>query len=67
MTRKLIRTGNSKALTIDKTMQDHLDITDTVEVVYETGRIILRKPLTVTEAAERTIKEYGRALKRLAE
>lgn len=66
MTRKLIKTGNSQALTIDKTMKEHLGIEDAVEVVYEKNKIILLRPMTIEEAAENTIMRYGRALKRLA-
>jgi antitoxin component of MazEF toxin-antitoxin module len=66
MTRKLVKTGNSTALIVDKTMKEHLDVTDEVEVSYEKGRIVLRKPMTIEEAAERTIERYGNALKNLA-
>ena len=67
MTRKLVKTGNSSALIVDRTMKQHLGITDEVDVAYEKGRIVLRKPRTVREAAERTIKRHGKALKKLAE
>lgn len=67
MTRKLIKTGNSTALVVDKTMKQHLGVTDEVEVVYEEDRIVLRRPLSVKEASERSAQKYGEAYKRLAE
>jgi len=67
MTRKLVATGNSLALTLDKTMRDHLGITTIVEVQLREGEIVLRKPMTIQEAAENTKQRYGRALKKLAE
>jgi antitoxin component of MazEF toxin-antitoxin module len=67
MTRKLVKTGNSSALIVDKTMKEHLDISDEIEVFYEKGRIILRKPLTVREASARSGEKFRKAYKRLAE
>lgn len=67
MTRKLIKTGNSSALVVDKTMKEHLGISDSVDLVFEKDRVILRRPMTIQEASERTLKRYGKALKRLAE
>ncbi len=67
MTRKLIKTGNSQALTIDKTMKEHLGISDAVEVIYEKDRIILVRPMTIEEASARSGKKYENAYKRLAE
>ena len=67
MTRKLVKTGNSSALIVDKTMKEHLGVTDEVEVSYEKGRVVLKKPMTIEEAAERTVARYGKALKKLAE
>ena len=48
-------------------MKEHLGITDEVDVAYEKGLIVLRKPMTVREAAERTIDRHGKTLKKLAE
>lgn len=67
MTKKLIKTGNSEALILDKTMKDHLGVNGSVDVFMREGEIILRKPLSIEEAAERTVARYGKALKRLAE
>ncbi|MEO7454224.1 MAG: hypothetical protein ABIV13_05610 [Fimbriimonadales bacterium] len=67
MTRKLVKTGNSNALIVDKTMKEHLGITDAIEVIYEKDRIVLRRPMSVREAAERTIERYDKVLKKLAE
>ncbi len=67
MTRKLVKTGNSSALIVDKTMKEHLGVTDEVEVAYEKGRIVLRRPMTVREASERSGKKFREAYKRLAE
>lgn len=66
MTRKLIRSGNSDALTFDKTMKEHLGITKEVDVQYIEGKIILSKPLTVKEASARSGKKFAKAYKRLA-
>jgi antitoxin component of MazEF toxin-antitoxin module len=67
MTRKLVKTGNSTALIVDKTMKEHLDITDEIEVSYEKDRIVLRKPLTVREASAQSGEKFREAYKRLAE
>ncbi len=48
-------------------MKEHLGLTDEVEVVYEKDRIVLKRPMTVREAAERTMSRYDEALKKLAE
>jgi antitoxin component of MazEF toxin-antitoxin module len=66
MTRKLVKTGNSNALIVDKTMKEHLGVTDEVEVIYEKDRIVLKRPMTIEEAANRTISRYSKALKNLA-
>lgn len=62
MTRKLVKTGNSSALIVDKTMKEHLGIIDEVEVAYEMGRIVLRKPMTVREAPEPCWQEVSRSI-----
>lgn len=67
MTKKLVKTGNSSALIVDKTMKDHLGVTDSVEVVYEKDRIVLRRPMTVREASKRSGEKYAEAYKRLSE
>ena len=67
MTRKLIKTGNSNALIVDKTMKEHLGITDAVEVIYEKDRVVLRRPMTVREASEISGERYKEAYKRLSE
>jgi len=66
MIKKLIRTGNSRALTIDKVMQEHLGITGEVEVQFIKGKLILTRPLTVTEASARSAEKFAEAYKRLA-
>jgi antitoxin component of MazEF toxin-antitoxin module len=67
MIRTLVRTGNSTALILTRDMKDHLGITDTVEVIMEKDRIVLRKPLTFDEAAERSDQKFANAYRELAE
>lgn len=66
MTRTLVRTGNSTALILTRDMKDHLGITDTVEVLFEEGRIVLRKPLSFDEAAARSDRKFANAYAELA-
>ena len=67
MTRKLVKTGNSNALIVDKTMKEHLGVTDEVEVIYEKDRIVLKRPMTVREASDISGKKYRAAYKNLSE
>src|SRR5579862_6237904 len=67
MIRKLVKTGNSVALILSKDMRDHLALGDEVEVEYLKGEIRLRKPMTVHEATEYSLKRYSKAYKKLAE
>ena len=61
MTRKLVKTGNSIALVVDKTMKEHLGVTDEVEVIYEKDRIVLKRPMTVREPSDHSGKKYRAA------
>lgn len=44
MIRQLTKTGNSMALRLTKEMREHLGVTDSVDVQYVEGAIILRRP-----------------------
>jgi antitoxin component of MazEF toxin-antitoxin module len=67
MIHTLVHTGNSTALILTRDMKDHLGITDTVEVIMEKDRIVLRKPLTFGEAATRSDHKFANAYRELAE
>ena len=58
MTRKLVKTGNSIALVVDKTMKEHLGVTDEVEVIYAQDRIVLKRPMTVTRRLKDNPKRF---------
>ena len=65
--RKLIRVGDSDALTISKDMREHMGLdSNLVEVEYVPGGVLLRRPLDITRLADRTEKRYGRLIKKLA-
>lgn len=66
MTKKLIKTGHSEALILDKTMKEHLGLEGTVDVVLRDNEIVLRRPLTVREASKRSGEKYREAYNRLA-
>jgi hypothetical protein len=65
--RELITVGEDKALEMTEEMLQHLGIEDLVEVELREKEIVLRRPLGLEEAIERTEKKYDRALRRLAE
>lgn len=79
MTRILQRIGNSRGLLLSRDMLDHLDVSDTIEVTFEKGKIVLSKPSgaalaaaprrqrTFEEAKKATIEQYHDALKELAD
>ena len=67
MVRKLVKTGNSSALILSKDMKEHLGVTDAVDVQYVDGELRIRRPLTVEEATEYSLKRYAKAYKKLAE
>jgi antitoxin component of MazEF toxin-antitoxin module len=66
MLKPLTKTGNSLSLCITKEMREHLGVTDQVEVEFRKGSIVLKKPMTVQEAAAHTRKRYDQALRNLA-
>ena len=66
MTCNLARTGDGTALILTCDMQEHLGITDTVDVQIEEGRIVLRKPPRFEEAAARSDRKFANAYKELA-
>jgi antitoxin component of MazEF toxin-antitoxin module len=63
MTRKLVKTGNSNALIVDKTMKEHLGVTDEVEVIYEKDRIVLKRPMSVRDASDLSARSTERRTK----
>lgn len=75
MIKKLTRHGNSAALVIDRAVLDLLNIDiDTPLEVSTDGKALIVTPVhdeerrkRFEEALEKTNKNYGRALKRLAE
>ncbi len=79
MTRTLQKIGNSRGLLLSRDMLDHLAVTDTVEVTFEKGKIVLTKPTgaalaaaprrrrSFEEAKKVTIEQYHDALKELAD
>jgi antitoxin component of MazEF toxin-antitoxin module len=66
MKRQLVRTGNSVALVLTKDMREHLGVSDSVDVQFVEGQIVLRKPLSLEEASDRSDKKFSEAYKRLA-
>lgn len=52
MRKKLIKVGNSEALIMSKDMKEHLGVRETIEVTYDSGRIILSRPTMILEDAE---------------
>ena len=69
MVLKLIKNGNSKVLTINKTMRDHLNVTgDTVEAEFtEAGILLKKRPLDVEQFARDFVKKHDKAMTKLAE
>ena len=67
MKRQLIKTGNSVALILTKDMREHLGISTEVDVQLTEGKIVLRKPMSLEEASERSDKKFSRAYKRLSQ
>lgn len=65
-TRKLIKVGSSKALTFSKDMQEHLGVSENVQVTYLAEGILLSRPKTIADAADLTEKRYDNALRELA-
>ena len=67
MKRKLYKVGNSQGLILTKDMLQHLGVHDSVDVVMEPGRIVLRSvEPTIEEIAAEAVEQYGEALKNLA-
>lgn len=70
MTKKLIKTGNSKGLIISKEMMDHMGISgDTIQVEYcSNGKIELSGSSQVSfeQAKFETLIEFKQALENLA-
>ncbi|KAA0225411.1 hypothetical protein FCG40_12220 [Fimbriimonadia bacterium ATM] len=66
MIKRLIKTGNSEALILDRTLRAHLGLEGSVEIRLRENEIVLTKPKSIEEIAERIDRRYGRALKRLA-
>lgn len=66
---RLIKNGNSKVLTINKTMRDHLNVTgDTVEAEFTEAGILLKKnTLDVEQFAREFVKKHDKAMTKLAE
>lgn len=68
MTLKLIKNGNSKVLTINKTMREHLGVTgDTIEAeMTEAGILLKRNVLDVEQFAREFVKKHDKAMTELA-
>lgn len=66
MIKRLIKTGNSEALILDRALRAHLGLEGSVEIRLRENEIVLTKPKSIEEIAERIDRRYGRALKRLA-
>ena len=66
---RLIKNGNSKVLTINKTMRDHLNVTgDTVEAEFTEAGILLKKnTLDVEQFAREFVAKHDKAMTKLAE
>ena len=71
MTRTLQKIGNSKGLLLNRTMLDHLGVSDTVDVRLEEGRIVITPPQpkrqSFEDASKATFAEYDGAMRRLAD
>ncbi|MEA2553301.1 MAG: hypothetical protein QOJ65_1477 [Fimbriimonadaceae bacterium] len=66
MRRPLVKTGNSVALILSRDMREHLGVSDAVDVQFADGQIILRRPISIEEASDRSDKKFSKAYKRLA-
>ena len=73
MFKTLQKIGNSKGIVLTRDMLAHLGVTDAVDVVYETGRLVITAPKSpglrqsFEEALSATTGQYGDALRRLAD
>ena len=76
MIKTLTRIGNSRGVILDRTMLDHIGVSEgeTIELTMEAGKIVITaaeaKPLikrSFEEAKARTLKRYSGILKRLAD
>jgi hypothetical protein len=70
MNYKLVHTSNGDkediALVLTQEMKEHLGVTNSVEVRWEEGRIILQKPITFEEAKAASHQRYSKAYEELA-
>lgn len=67
MKKRLYKVGNSHGLLFTKDMMHHLRITDSVDVVMESGRIVIRNPERPLEVlAAEVIEQFEEAFRNLA-
>ncbi len=73
MTRNLTPTEKGSALILTPDIKEHLGITDAVDVQFEEGRVVLRKPESVAvpgmrfeEAKALSHERYAESYKELA-
>ncbi len=76
MIKTLTRIGNSRGVILDRTMLDHIGVSEmgAVEISIEAGKIVISAPQAKSskresfeEAVEWTIQNYDGALRRLAD
>jgi antitoxin component of MazEF toxin-antitoxin module len=59
LVKKLIRSGNSFALVLDKAMLQHLGVTDEIDIFLLKGRIVLMKPSRPSASLDKHIAGLG--------
>ena len=60
LTRKLIQSGNSKALVISKEMLEHLGLDEFVSIEYHKDSIVLKRPaMEFDEALNKAHSKYS--------
>ena len=64
---RLVKIGDNRALILTQEMIDHLGVEEAVLVSRDADRIVLRRPLTLSEAANLSDERFGEAYKKLAE
>jgi antitoxin component of MazEF toxin-antitoxin module len=73
--RNIQQFGDDKGIVLTREMLEHLGVTETVDVSFEDGRIVLAAPREAAaprrrqsfrEAADATLEQYDEALKELA-
>lgn len=77
MLRNIQQFGDDKGIVLTRDMLEHLAVTETVDISFEDGRIVItapreeatavpRRKQSFREAADATLEQYDKALKRLA-